>query len=66
MTYPNDNIPRKVSDPNRVNSPTVWAVGATFLLALLLALFFYDGRDGAPQSGANPPNVVSNSTSSTR
>jgi hypothetical protein len=49
-----------------VNSPFGWAIGGVFLVLLLGILFFYDGRDGTKKSGANPPNVVSNSSSTSR
>ena len=62
----NGDLRRRVNDTIRVNSPLAWAFGAVFLAVLLGALFFYDGRDGSTKSGSNPPNVVSNSSSSSR
>jgi hypothetical protein len=66
MADGNDEIRRKVNDTNRVNSPLAWAIGGVFLVLLLGGLFFYDGRDGSTKSGSNPPNVVSNSSSTSR
>jgi hypothetical protein len=66
MADGNDEIRRKVNDTNHVNSPLAWAIGGAFLVVLLGVLFFYDGRDGSPNSDSNPPNVVSNSSSTSR
>jgi hypothetical protein len=67
MADGNDDLRRKVNDTNRVvNSPFGWTIGGVFLVLLLGILFFYDGRDGSKKSGANPPNVVSNSSSTSR
>jgi hypothetical protein len=62
--HPNENIARKVNDAKRVNSPVSWAIGGVFLVALLGALFFYDGRDLKTKPGPNTPNVVNNPTGS--
>jgi hypothetical protein len=60
----NDSPGRKLNDPKRVNSPTGWIVGGVFVVAVLGVLFFYQGRSGSTSSsGANPPNVVSGSSS---
>jgi hypothetical protein len=45
---------------NRSFSPAAWAIGGIFFVALLLALFFYDGRDTTTVPGPNTPNVVNN------
>jgi hypothetical protein len=49
------NSYQRVSDPARNNSPTMWAIGAAFFIALLIALFIYNGADRSPKSGENPP-----------
>jgi hypothetical protein len=56
---------RKLNDTARTNSPTVWAISAMFLIALLAVLFFYNGSDNHPKSGENPPpsTMVSGSRS---
>jgi hypothetical protein len=66
MANGNDEIRQKVNDTGRVNSPLAWGIGGIFLVALLGVLFFYDGRSGSTKSGSNPPNVVSNSASTSR
>ena len=53
------NIAR-VIDAKRGNSPLTRAIGGVFLVALLGALFFYDGRDLNTKPGPNTPNVVNN------
>ena len=54
-THPNDNPKPKINDPQRTNSPTMWAIGGVFFVALLAALFIYNGSDNYPKSGENPP-----------
>lgn len=62
---PNDTPGRKMNDPKRNNVPAGWIAGAVFVIAVLGVLFFYQGRTGSTSSsGANPPNVVSGSSSS--
>jgi hypothetical protein len=64
MSYPKDNLRRKVKDTNRINSPVGWTLGAVFLVAVLGLLFLYDGsKDATGPSGANSPNVVAGSSS---
>ena len=46
---------QRVTDPARTNSPAMWAIGAAFLIALLIALFVYNGSNSYPKSGENPP-----------
>ena len=43
-------------------SPVAWAIGVVFFLALIGALFFYDGRDAKTVPGPTTPNVVNNPT----
>ena len=56
------DYPQRVTDPARINSPTMWVIGAAFFVALLAVLFVYNGVDGSPKSGENPPpNMVTGS-----
>ncbi len=62
MTYQNDD-PR--TDRARRNSPVGWAVGAIFVIAVVAAVFFYDGREVGPQAtSTNPNNAPSVTTGS--
>ncbi|MCA1452722.1 hypothetical protein I6F35_05745 [Bradyrhizobium sp. BRP22] len=58
MTYPNDNGP-----PNdRQRSPTAWIVGACFVLAIVGAALFYNGKDSSTPSDPNKaPSVMTGS-----
>lgn len=57
-----DKVARLSKD--RQNSPTAWVMGIAFFVALLAAIFFYDGRDAKTVPGPNTPNVVNNPTGS--
>jgi hypothetical protein len=46
---------RRVTDPAPINSPSMWAIGIGFLVALAVVLFVYNGTDWSPKSGENPP-----------
>lgn len=60
-----DKVTQRINDSSRVKrGPAAWVVGGVFLLALLGALFFYDGRDTKTTPGPNTPNVVDNPTGS--
>jgi NADH:ubiquinone oxidoreductase subunit 6 (subunit J) len=63
MTYQDDD--RRV-DRARRNSPVGWAIGAIFVIAVVAAVFFYNGRDVGPQttttSPTNAPSVTTGST----
>ncbi len=53
MTYPNDD---RRTDRARRNSPVGWAIGAIFVIAVVAAVFFYNGRDIGPQATSTSPN----------
>jgi len=53
MTYQDDD--RRV-DRARLNSPVGWAIGAIFVIAVVAAVFFYNGRDVGPQTTTTGPN----------
>ena len=53
MTYQDDE--RRV-DRARRNSPVGWAIGAIFVIAVVAAVFFYNGRDVGPQTTTSSPN----------
>lgn len=53
MTY-QDNDRR--ADRARRNSPVGWAIGAIFVIAVVAAIFFYNGRDIGPQATSTSPN----------
>lgn len=46
MTYQDDD---RRADRARRNSPVGWAIGAIFVIAVVAAVFFYNGRDVGPQ-----------------
>ncbi|MGY3356044.1 hypothetical protein ACVWZK_002707 [Bradyrhizobium sp. GM0.4] len=46
MTYQDD----RRADRARRNSPVGWAIGAIFVIAVVAAVFFYNGRDVGPQT----------------
>jgi hypothetical protein len=37
-THPNDNTKPKINDPQRTNSPTMWAIGGVFFVALSIGV----------------------------
>jgi hypothetical protein len=43
-----------------MKSPGAWGIGAVFLVALLAALFFYNGGDSKTAPNSGTPNVVNN------
>jgi len=57
----NENLDRRVNDTRRLRSPTGWAVGAVFVVALLGIWLFYSGRPDSTNPSSNSPNVVTNS-----
>jgi len=59
MTYQNDD--RRV-DRARRNSPVGWAIGAIFVIAIVAAVFFYNGRGIGPQTTTANPNTAPNVT----
>lgn len=62
MTYQNDD---RGTDRARRNSPVAWAIGAIFVIAVVAALFFYNGREVGPQAtSTNPNNAPSVTTGS--
>jgi hypothetical protein len=62
--YQDEKHLNKIAENNRSRNPIAWAIGGVFFLALLGALFFYDGRDATTVPGPNTPNVVNNPTGS--
>ncbi|MGY4512058.1 hypothetical protein [Bradyrhizobium sp. USDA 3650] len=52
MTYQDD----RRADRARRNSPVGWAIGAIFVIAVVAAVFFYNGRDVGPQTTTTSPN----------
>ncbi|WP_298244651.1 hypothetical protein [uncultured Bradyrhizobium sp.] len=62
MTYQNND---READRARRNSPVGWAIGAIFIIAVVAAVFFYNGRDIGPQAtSTNPNNAPSVTTGS--
>ena len=62
MTYQNDD---RRTDRARRNSPVAWAIGAIFVIAVVAAVFFYNGREVGPQAtSTNPNNAPSVTTGS--
>ncbi|HXH47269.1 MAG TPA: hypothetical protein VNK51_25935 [Bradyrhizobium sp.] len=59
MTYQNDDRWR---DSARRNSPVGWAVGAIFVIAVIAAVFFYNGREFGPQTTTQDANTAPNVT----
>lgn len=60
MTYPDDN--RLPNGRSRRNSPTGWIVGAVFVVAVVVAVFFYKGKDSSTASDPNTtPSVMTGS-----
>jgi hypothetical protein len=53
-----EQVNKAASEKSR--SPTAWAIGVIFFVALIGALFFYDGRDAKTVPGPTTPNVVNN------
>ncbi|MEY9182445.1 NADH:ubiquinone oxidoreductase subunit 6 (subunit J) [Bradyrhizobium sp. USDA 326] len=53
MTYQNDD---RRADRARRNSPVGWAIGAIFVIAVVAAVFFYNGREVGPQATSTSPN----------
>jgi len=55
---------------SRQNSAVGWMVGAIFVIAVIAAVFFYDGRDVGRQatttSPSNAPSVTTGSGSSNK
>lgn len=53
---------------SRQNSATGWAIGAIFVIAIVVAIFFYNGRDVGQQTTttnpSNAPNVMTGSNGS--
>jgi NADH:ubiquinone oxidoreductase subunit 6 (subunit J) len=58
MTYQDD----RRADRARRNSPVGWAIGAIFVIAVVAAVFFYNGRDVGPQTTTSNPNTAPNVT----
>lgn len=62
MTYQDDD---GRDDRIRRNSPIAWAIGAIFVIAVVAAVFFYNGREVGPQTTtsnpSNAPNVTTGS-----
>jgi hypothetical protein len=50
-------------DRTRITSPTGWAVGGLFMIALLGVIFFYTGRDSTTASSPDATNVTTGSGS---
>ncbi|MCK1598494.1 MULTISPECIES: hypothetical protein [unclassified Bradyrhizobium] len=44
------------SDRLRRTSPTAWAIGAIFTIAVVAAIVFYNGRDIRDQTTTSNPN----------
>ncbi len=44
------------ADRARRNSPAGWAIGAIVVIAVVAAVFFYNGRDIGPQATSTGPN----------
>jgi len=40
----------------RRNSPVAWAIGAIFIIAVVAAVFFYNGRDVGDRTTTASPN----------
>jgi hypothetical protein len=59
--HPHDFPQPAPERPQPAKSIAGWIVGFTFLIALGGVLLLYNGEDGSPKSGDNPPNVVSGS-----
>jgi NADH:ubiquinone oxidoreductase subunit 6 (subunit J) len=59
MTYQDDD---RRTDRTRRNSPIGWVLGAIFVIAVVAAVFFYNGRDTGPQTTTNSPNNAPNVT----
>ncbi|WP_156489458.1 hypothetical protein [Bradyrhizobium sp. DOA1] len=59
MPLPNDDLR---TDRARRNSPVGWAVGAMFVIAVVAAVFFYNGREVGPQTTTSNPNTSPNVT----
>ncbi|NUR14036.1 MAG: hypothetical protein HOQ20_19650 [Bradyrhizobium sp.] len=59
MTYQNDD--RRTGRASR-NSPVGWAIGAIFVIAVVAAVFFYNGRQVGPQTTTSNPNTAPNVT----
>jgi hypothetical protein len=51
---PEVNEPR--SDRSRRTSPTAWAVGAIFIIVVVAAVIFYNGRDVHDLTTSSNPN----------
>ena len=58
----------KTTSRQRQNSPLGWIFGAIFVIAVVAAVFFYDGRDAGHQATtttpANAPSVTTGSSGS--
>lgn len=39
----------------RQNSPVAWMLGAVFVIAIVAAVFFYNGKDVGPQTTTTTP-----------
>jgi preprotein translocase subunit SecG len=62
MDNANANPRRNAQEAQRAKSPATWIMAAVFFVALLGVLFLYTGKnDATSSSGANPPNVVTDS-----
>ena len=59
MTYQNDD---READRARRNSPVGWAIGAIFVIAVIAAIFFYNGREVGQQTTTSSPNNAPNVT----
>ncbi|MCK1547063.1 hypothetical protein IVA87_04840 [Bradyrhizobium sp. 147] len=59
MTYQNDD---RRTDRARRNSPVGWAIGAIFVIAVIAAIFFYNGREVGQQTTTSSPNNAPNVT----
>ncbi len=62
--HTNDNSYREKSSSKGTKSSAGWMVGIAFIVAVLGALFFYDGRDTRTAPGPHTPNVVNNPSGS--
>lgn len=58
MTYQDEN---RRADRTR-NSPIGWAIGAIFVIAMVAAVFFYNGREVGPQTTTSNPSSAPNVT----
>jgi hypothetical protein len=50
----------------RQNSPVAWMLGAVFIIAIVAAVFFYNGKDVGQQTTTTTPDNASSVTTGSK